>query len=294
MPPRFTMRLRPKENERERGRERERWCCMHRMLYRMTLLLAFSCLLHATCAVVVRRAVQRDVSARVLEARCEDSACTCATLFLCLLYMRLLDLFSGTHSVGIVAKEIGFTVTSLDISDASICCNVLDWDYKQFSPGYFDIVWASPPCDTFSHARFKNVGRFGITRESIEADIQNIGVPLLRKTQEIIDYFQPKYYFIENPDTGQMKRFLAELPYYKVDYCMYGFQCRKRTRIWTNLDDFKPKLCDKKCGSFVNGKHIINSVGGNGKQKGQGSGSDKRERYKIPASLIQNLLYLTI
>jgi len=221
--------------------------------------------------------------------------CACAYVgarfFLACMYMRLLDVYSGTHSVGNVARALGYEVVSLDLADADICCDVLSWDFRaMYGVGHFDVVWASPPCETFSHARYKNVGRFGITRESIEADIVNRGLPLLRKTEEIIDYFQPRYYFIENPDSGAMKRFITDKPYYVVDYCMYGFHCRKRTRIWTNVETFTPKLCNKSCGSFVNGKHIINAVGGNNKQKGQGSGSDKRDRYKIPASLVEDLL----
>jgi hypothetical protein len=210
--------------------------------------------------------------------------------------MRLLDLFTGTHSVGTVARALEFEVVSLDLADASICCDVMEWDYASAYPvGYFDVIWTSPPCTWFSHARYKNVGRFGITRESIESDIHTDGLPLLRKTQEIIDYFKPKHYFIENPDSGQMKRFLTDLPYYRVDYCMYGFQCRKRTRIWTNLEGFEDRLCNKECGSFQNGRHTINAVGGHGPgRKGQGSGSDKRDRYKIPASLIHELLSLAI
>ena len=93
--------------------------------------------------------------------------------------MRLLDLYSGTHSVGKVARALGFEVVSLDLADATICCDVRDWDYASVFPvGYFDVIWCSPPCEYFSHARFKNVGRFGITRESIEADITNHGLPL--------------------------------------------------------------------------------------------------------------------
>ena len=206
--------------------------------------------------------------------------------------MRFLDLFSGTHSVGNVATTLGFDVISLDLSDATICTNILDWDYTTYAPGYFDVIWCSPPCDTFSCARFKNIGRHNITRESIEDDILTKGLPLLRKTEEIINYFNPTYYFIENPATGAMKRFL-DLPYYTVDYCMYGFSCRKRTNIWTNLEGFEPKLCNKQCGSFINGKHVMNAVGGNAKQKGQGSGSNKKDRYKIPEKLIIELLLLS-
>ena len=58
--------------------------------------------------------------------------------------MRVLDLFSGTHSVGKVASALGYEVVSFDLSDATICCDIMEWDYKAaFSEGYFDIIWAS-------------------------------------------------------------------------------------------------------------------------------------------------------
>ena len=63
---------------------------------------------------------------------------------------------------------------------------------------HFDIFWCSPPCTTFSPLRRCNIGRFGITAECIEEDIPNLGVSLLRKSEEIIASFQPKVYFIKN------------------------------------------------------------------------------------------------
>ena len=54
--------------------------------------------------------------------------------------MQLLDLFSGTGSVGRVAKEMGYDVISLDLKNADINCNILDWDYKIHPSGYFDFV----------------------------------------------------------------------------------------------------------------------------------------------------------
>ena len=67
--------------------------------------------------------------------------------------MRVLELFSGTESVGKVARALGYDVISLDLTDATICCDIMEWDYKTFSAGYFDIIWASPPCNTFSKMR---------------------------------------------------------------------------------------------------------------------------------------------
>ena len=63
-------------------------------------------------------------------------------------------MYSGTHSVGTVARALGCEVISLDLADANINVNVLDWDYHTFPVGCFDVIWASPPCDTFSHARY--------------------------------------------------------------------------------------------------------------------------------------------
>ncbi len=107
---------------------------------------------------------------------------------------RLLDLFAGTHSVGSLARELGFEVTSLDLCDADVCCDVLEWDYKSaFEPKHFDVIWASPPCDTFSHMRQSLIGRHGYSAESLQTDIEERGLPLLYKTLEIIDYLSLAY-----------------------------------------------------------------------------------------------------
>ena len=46
--------------------------------------------------------------------------------------MNLLELFSGSQSVGKVARDLGFNVLSLGLKNADINCDVLEWDYKQF------------------------------------------------------------------------------------------------------------------------------------------------------------------
>ena len=206
----------------------------------------------------------------------------------------MLDLYSGTHSVGRVAQELGYNVTSLDLQGADIECNVLEWNYTDYEPGYFDIIWASPPCETFSTVRRSNIGRNGYTHESIEKDMLERGVPILRKTEEIIKYFEPKLWFMENPQTGKMKDFVdPSINFYDVDYCKYSdWGYRKRTRIWTNKTDFIPKVCHKDCGYVKDNRHIMNVTGSaKGRRNlGQGGGNNRAPRYKIPAALITELL----
>ena len=88
---------------------------------------------------------------------------------------------------------------------------------------------------------------------------------------------------------------MNELDYFDVDYCKYGFNYRKRTRLWNNIDEWKPRpLCNKDCGKVVNNKHI---------ETAQRAPSGKRENwcenyvkhkqedlYKIPAELISEIL----
>jgi hypothetical protein len=204
--------------------------------------------------------------------------------------MKVLELFSGTGSVGKVCKELGYEVISLDLKNADINCNILDWDYTIYPPNYFDIIWASPPCNTFSTLRTSWIGRKLkahkgqiCSMELIQKDIDEIGLPILRKTEEIINYFKPNLWFIENPKTGRMKNYLTHLTHYDMDYCKYSdWGYKKPTRIWTNKVGFIPKTCNKDCVSINNGKHII-SIGNT-------SWVRLNDKYRIPPSLITDLI----
>ena len=54
--------------------------------------------------------------------------------------MKLLELFSGTKSVGKVADRLSYEVISLDLKNADINCNILNWDYTFYPPKYFDVI----------------------------------------------------------------------------------------------------------------------------------------------------------
>jgi hypothetical protein len=211
--------------------------------------------------------------------------------------MNCLELFSGTHSVGKVLEEKGFNVISLDLKGATINKNILEWDYTEYPKDYFTYIHASPPCDTFSNCRKCWIGRklkvHGdkiITMEDIIKDQQEIGLPILNKTLEIINYFNPKYFTIENPQTGDMKKYITELPYTDVDYCMYGLPYKKRTRIWNNFG-FEGFKCNKECGNMVKGRHVSNCGHANKnytKTMDSFLSTTLKERYRIPQKLIED------
>ena len=161
---------------------------------------------------------------------------------------KLLELFSGTGSIGKVAINYNFEITSLDKDmEATIKTDIMNWDYKAYPTKYFDVIWSSPPCTEYSIA--KTTG----TRKKDEANKKE------KKILEIISYFNPTYYMIENPQTGLLKNqtFMLDIPYNDLDYCKYGTFYRKRTRIWNNLTTWIPKpLCKKDCGNIMNNKHI--------------------------------------
>ena len=165
--------------------------------------------------------------------------------------MRLLELFSGTGSVGRGFRDQGWEVLSLDVdprSRADVLSNIMEWDYKQFAPGHFDCVWASPPCTEYSVAR---------TTAKLPRNLW-LADNLVQRALDIVAYFKPTVWWLENPHTGLLKTrpMMAGLPMQIVDYCMYGSPYRKRTALWGNADA-SFKLCDKKCSAFVDGKHAM-------------------------------------
>ena len=191
--------------------------------------------------------------------------------------MRILELFSGTRSVGKCCDALGWESISVDlILPADHKCDIMEFDYKQYPKDHFDIVWASPPCTEYSKAKSRGV-----------RDIEGANKIVL-KTLEIINYFDCEYYFIENPQTGKLKdqEFMKDLPFVDCDYCMYGKPYRKRTRIWTNKK-CEGYLCNKQCGSFIDGKHIGSC--GNGTEKYSDKSYSLYEKYSIPEDLIFSL-----
>tara|TARA_S200002703_G_scaffold138709_1_gene129057 strand:+ start:1251 stop:1826 length:576 start_codon:yes stop_codon:yes gene_type:complete len=187
--------------------------------------------------------------------------------------MRTLELFCGTKSF---SKYFFCDNVSVDIdpkTNPTICVDILEWDYTSLGDLDFNIIWASPPCIEYSTCLTTR------PRDLEHAD------KVVKRTLEIIEYFNPDYWYLENPYTGLLKtRPIMENRYFFiVDYCKYGYNYRKRTAIWTNNLDYKPRpLCKKDCGSVINGKHIGHFGTG-------GASCNLNSKYSVPRELIEDI-----
>ena len=99
---------------------------------------------------------------------------------------------------------------------------------------------------------------------------------------------------MENPQTGLLKKqdFMKDLPYFDIDYCKYGFNYTKRTRIWCNLKNWTPRpLCKKDCGKVVDNKHIETAqrLPNDFKNNLDAIRHTQEELYRIPQDLIREI-----
>ena len=201
--------------------------------------------------------------------------------------MKCLDLFCGTKSFTKIAEKKGYECDTLDILESfnpTFCCDIMEWDYKQIPQGTYDIIWSSPNCKDYSKMNF--------ICNKMDKDL-TYSNNLIKRVLEIFEYFKPKYWFLENPQTGKLKdqEFMDFLPFQDVDYCKYGYDYRKRTRIWTNNILWNPRpLCrgNNKCDKIVNGRHVgFNHTAWNQKERKL---TNWEQRISIPPQLIEEII----
>ena len=208
--------------------------------------------------------------------------------------MKILELFSGTRSIGKVAESRGHDVYSIDYDEQHHADWHADLEFVTSQDilerfGKPDMIWASPDCTTYSIAgirfhRYKDLDTGSLNPVSDYAKkCDRVNKNLLKLIEEL----QPKVYFIENPRGGLRKMdFMQSLNLYTVTYCQYGDFRMKPTDIWTNHPDPTFKSMCK------NGDpcHVSAPRGSSTGTQGMKSKVDKS---RIPESLCEHVIMIS-
>lgn len=200
--------------------------------------------------------------------------------------MKTVELFCGTKSFSKYAQSLGHETFTVDFNSEFKPDLVFDL-LKPFPKILIDklreadMIWMSPPCQTFSMAS----GNKHWTKDrepKTQAAIK--GKQLLDMCSfyaEVIND-QDKIYFIENP-RARARWFLPVETRKTVWYCQYGDNRAKPTDIWTNLKGWEGKQCKN------GNKDCHHEPAPRGSRTGTQGIKGARDRGIIPKQLFEEL-----
>jgi site-specific DNA-cytosine methylase len=205
--------------------------------------------------------------------------------------MNILELFAGSRSFTKVAQRSGHKTFTTDVKgfdSIDYIIDIMDFNVKKipFKP---DIIWASPPCTTYSIAAIshhrphnKPLSEFAIKSDN-----------MVKKTLEIIKELKPEYWFIENP-RGMLRKqsFMLGLPKVTVWYCQYGDTRAKPTDIFSNniRSIFNTNGWNPKPECFNGNKNCHHQPAPRGSRTGTQGLQNDYERSKVPEQLCEEIL----
>tara|TARA_R100001463_G_scaffold107505_1_gene162096 strand:- start:284 stop:910 length:627 start_codon:yes stop_codon:yes gene_type:complete len=204
---------------------------------------------------------------------------------------KVLELFKGSGSITTYFSNTDYEVISLDILkkyNPTICSDIMEWDYTIYPPHHFDIIWASPECKIFSMLQNTWIGRKWRDKQHLQETRDEHSCFIL-KTMEIIDYFKPKHYFVENPKDSKIWDYIPDEfkdKYIIVDYCFFGYDYKKPTKILTNKD-----LTNKRCSCKKHGMRLglVGCKMENCETVEKVDNTTLLQRYSIPPKLLDYL-----
>ena len=213
--------------------------------------------------------------------------------------MKVLELFAGSRSFSKVAKEFGHEVYTTDIEPfdkINQVCDIFKFDIDKMIDefGMPDIIWASPPCTTFSVASIGHHWKGGNRAYIPKTKEAEMGIKIIEETNWLIKMLNPKYFYIENP-----RGLLRKLPVitkesyirHTIWYCQYHnpkkdkVKRAKPTDIWTNDYNWKPKPVCKNGNPDCDHERAPR-----GSRTGTQGLKDDYERSKVPYNLCKDIM----
>jgi len=204
---------------------------------------------------------------------------------------KVLELFAGSRSFTRVAQspKYEFSTYCTDVENfpnIDQVCNIFDFnlnDCIKALRGVPDLIWASPPCTTFSVASF---GHHWHPERKPKTEQAKNGIKIIEKTVQLINFIKnlnPNVkYIIENPRGMLRKLDLIPFERYTVTYCQYGDRRMKPTDIWTNINWIPRKMCK-------NGD-LCHVSAPRGSRTGTQGLKNQYERSKVPYQLCNELI----
>jgi len=205
--------------------------------------------------------------------------------------MRLLELFCGTKSISKEAIKLGWEVFTIDNDESlspDLCIDIRKLNKNQI-PFIPDVIWASPPCQSFSIA---SLAHHWTHADNPKSETAVIGAQLVTKTFEIFSWFPKCVWYMENP-MGKLRvhKVMNGIVTYNllnnfkrtVTYCQYGMNIMKPTDIFTNSTWIGRPVCK-------NGDPCHEASPRKAKNAGTQGLKNAKERGMIPPQLCVEIL----
>ena len=217
--------------------------------------------------------------------------------------IRVAEFFAGSRSIGREAERMNMDVFSVDNNPKFKGINLVA-DMEFVTPDQLpwepDIIWASPPCTTYSMlaiGHHRNEDGTPKTEFAFKSD------RLVQHTIDLFKAFPNAIWYMENPCASlRVMPFMKQIPEpVTIWYCRYGDKRAKPTDIWTNnlfadtlfgfenVDGWKPR---PECWNGNKSCHH-ESAPRSSKTGTQGLKNDY-ERSKVPAALCREVLLASV
>lgn len=207
--------------------------------------------------------------------------------------MNILELFAGSRSIGNVADDLGCNVFSVDINNFKNINLVKDIEFlsPKDIPFIPDMIWASPPCTTYSIAAISHHRPINnkLSEFALKSD------RLVKKTLQLIKHYNCIYY-IENPrGLLRKQKYMLGIPKTTIWYCKYGDNRAKPTDIFSNnifnLFNENGWISKEQC--FNNNINCHHESAPRGSNTGTQGLKNNYERSKIPYLLCKEIIEST-